>query len=459
MSGLVNALNIGKTSLTTSQKAIEITGNNIANVNTPGYSRQSPVIAGHPSLNLKGFAVGQGVYVDQISREHDTFLDRELSNKNATLGEESGKAIPLEALERVFDISENGLAAEIDRFFDSWQNLSTNPGDVVSRNLVLQAGDSLTRAFQVTAEGIQQVRTNLDASLENKIDGINASLKEFASLNQRIANLEVRGQEALADRDRRDLLLQDISRSLGVKSLEAENGMASLFLPGGSPLVLDGQALELTGTFDPGGFTMEVQAETSTFKVGIDNLGGELRGMMNVREQTIPGLQSELDRLAHGLHTAVNSQHELGQGLDGVGGRAFFNPLGSQTDAASLLAVAVQDPSHVAAGRTSGPGDNTNALAIGGLGQNHLMDGKDTLSGFYAGLAGEVGLKVQQNTLTLGGTEDAMVQLQNLRDSRVGVSLEEEMINLLAYQKGFEASAKFLSTVDEMMDTLLTLKR
>ncbi len=148
MGGLLSALNAAKTSLTTNQKVVEIAGNNIANANTPGYSRQNAVLTPYPALNFNGFFIGDGVKVSSVQRQHDVFIANQLLDKNTTLGEENGKSEPLNELQRIFGVSDNNLATQIDKFFGAWQQLSANPSGEVERSQVLQQGDLVAKAFQ-----------------------------------------------------------------------------------------------------------------------------------------------------------------------------------------------------------------------------------------------------------------------------------------------------------------------
>ncbi len=459
MGGISSALNLGKSSLLTGQKAMGVVGNNIANVNTPGYSREVPVLNDFPTLMVKGMAVGRGAYIDQVDRQHDLFLARQIQDKNADLGEEAAKASPLAEIDRIIDISENGLAAEIDRFFGSWQDLSADPGSRLTREAVLQSTTRLTNAFARPVNELTGLRKSIDSTLTSRVNELNDKFQEMAALNQTIANIESGGPNALAARDRRDVLLQEISYSLGGVSIEGDNGMVSYFLNNGLPVVQeqDGYSLSLVRTGNVTG--LELQLGSQRIAVAADNLAGEFGGLLKVRDRIIPGLVDDLDKLAYGLAQEVNRVHQLGTGLDGVSARDFFVPPAQQAGAATSLALALDDYRQVAAGRSDSPGDNTNALVLSDLGTAPLVDGSQSFSEFYGQIASNLGMEVRSNQLALTGNQDALTQLNNLRDGKVGVSLEEEMINLIRYQKSFEASVKFLSTVDEMMDSLLSIKR
>lgn len=460
MGGLTSALNIGKSSMLTSQKAIEVTGNNISNVNTPGYSRQIPVLSPYPSLQIHGHTIGTGVNVTDVMRNHDTFLARQINERTATAGESEGRANPLTEIEQVISIADSGIAGEINRFFDAWQSLSTDPSSSALREQVLQRGQTLGQNFKTAIQNLDQVRENINVSLESKVGEVNTMLQEVATLNQRIASIEITGQAALSDRDRRDTLVSDLASRLGISSFEGEGGAVSLQLPGGHTLVQGGVAMAL----EPQRINGDVQFGLRSSGGGLvnlnpNNLGGEFRGLMSVRDGQIAGVVADLDKLAYNLANEVNAQHQLGTGLDGLGGRDFFTPPAAEAGAASQLAVGLTQGRQLAAGLSAGSGDNGNTLQIAALASKKTIGGSETFSSFFANLATRVGTEIQQNSLTLQGSQDSLLQLQNRRDAVAGVSLEEEMINLIKFQRGFEASAKLLSTVDEMMDSLLALKR
>ncbi len=459
MGGLSSALNVGKTSLLTGQKAIEVTGNNISNVNTAGYSKQVAEFSDLPSLTMNGFAVGSGAQIDQVSREHDEFLTRQIQDKSAGLGNAEAKETPLAELENIIDISETSLASKIDDFFGSWQDLSADPSSQVARESVLYSGEQLSQSFSDTVTELNDLRQNLNVTLTSEIDDLNAKFTELTSLNERIATIEATGQTALSARDSRDALVQEVAQALGTRSVESSTtGMVSLFLPNGIAVVQDTTAQTLGTT--QSGDTLNVYLQMGSQKISLDssNVGGTVGGLLEVRDEIIPGVIDDLDKLAYGLATEVNKVHSWGTGSDGVSNRNFFTQPDQQAGAASSLSVALSDYTQVAAGRSDASGDNSNALDLAALSQANGIDGTETFVEFYSNLAARVGMESQQNQLSLAGSEDSIEQLTNLRDATVGVSLEEEMINLIKYQQSFEASAKFVSTVDEMMASVLSMK-
>ncbi len=470
MAGLFTALNAGRTSLEVNQKSIEIIGNNISNINTEGYSRQSAVLTPYPSMNFNGFFIGQGVLVSDIKRDHDSFITDQLQEKSIEFGLQNGQANPLAELERVFNITEDNLSAEIDIFFDSWQELSANPSGLVERDIVIQRGKLLSDRFHSINNDLNSIQLNINDAIVSKVDDLNSKITEIAELNTRIFNIAIQGQTANSAFDRRDVLAKDLATSLGAQTYYDSKGMMAVQLPGGLPLVQGNQAMSVTTVQNGQGLDLELSAGGVTRTIGLNNLGGEFYGLVNIRDTVIPGLKDNLDQLAYGITTAVNTVHAAGAGLDSVSGRNFFTPTASVPpadvwqDAARNMGMALTDSSQVAASTAPTPpatvatGDNRNALLIANLGNTALI-GSDTFNSYYGKMSATVGIMSNQNRLSLGGAEDAMVQMQNLRDGLAGVSLDEEMINLIQFQRGFESSAKFLSTIDEMMVSLMDLKR
>ena len=458
MGGLNAALNSGRTSLQTNQKAIEITGLNVANVNTEGYSRQSPHLTPYPALAFGDYFIGTGVTVGAVKRSHDVFLAGQIKDKAMEAGQENSMLNPLAELERVIGIGEGSLSDEFDQFFDAWRQLSTNPGGEVERQAVLQRGELIGRAFSNIYREIQQSEKNINSTITSKIDGVNLMLDEVAQLNTRISALEMTGQDANSDRDRRDMLLKNLSMTIGATTFETSTGAASVQLPNGMPLVEMGKANNINAVFSGTDVNLELSFGASTLPIDRNALGGEFRGLYEVRDVMIPDVVNRLDELAFAFVSEVNTAHRAGIGLDGVDGRDFFIQPAESTDASSNLQMNITMTSEIAAGESVAPGDNRNALSILLLEQKQAL-GNDTFVSYYGKIASTVGVEAARNRQAAQGFKDSLVQLENMRDGIDGVSLEEEMINLLKYQRGFEASARFLSTVDEMMATLMTLKR
>ena len=324
MTSLLNALNAGKTSLLTNQKSIEIVGNNIANVNTEGYSRQRAELSQIPAVNFGDFFVGQGVTVSDVSRDYSVFINRQLQDKTIEYGEESGKSNSLSELERIFSVGEDNLASQINDFFDAWQELTANPSGEVERDIVLQRGELLGDAFASMTDELDTVVSNMNTEIIGEVDYLNEKIAEIAKLNDRISLVEISGQTANAARDQRDLIVQDLSETLGIETYTDNRGMLCVQLPGGMPLV-QGNLCSTIKTVTNGS-NVDLQLETTgvTLDIDLQNLGGKFKGMFETRDVFIADLQESLNTLAIDLTSAVNAQHAAGYGSDGGDRPEFF---------------------------------------------------------------------------------------------------------------------------------------
>jgi flagellar hook-associated protein 1 len=482
MAGLITALNSARTSLEVNQKSIEITGNNIANVNTEGYSRQQAEFETYPAMNFGDFFIGQGVKISNVSREHDVFIERQIKQKAVDFGYQDALTRPLSELERVLSITEDNISTDIDNFFDSLQELTADPSDLVQRNNVILQGEVLATSFNNVINDLDSIQENINETILSKLDEVNSQLQEIADLNERIYSIEIRGQMANSARDQRDMVAQDLAKTLGAQSIEDNNGMLAVSLPGGLPLVQGLMPMRLLA--DTSGIQMTLQLEAGGVLRNLNgrNLGGSFQSLIEVRDTLIPELTSDLDKLAYELSVQINLQHQAGGALDSSTGNLFFStppkyvasppgppPTASEySGAARNMEVILTDPVKIAAGAAPdpgpplgnvAPGDNSNALILSNIGDNYLIGGTDSFTSLYGKIAAKIGVESNQNQLSLKGAEDALDQLKNFRDGLVGVSLEEEMISLIQYQRGFQSSAKFLSTVDEMMAVLMDIKR
>lgn len=482
MAGLISALNSARTSLEVNQKSIEIVGNNISNVNTEGYSRQTAELETYPAMNFGDFFIGQGVKITNVSREHDVFIEQQIKQKAVDYGYQDALTRPLGELERVLTITEDNISTDIDNFFDSLQELTADPSDLVQRNNVILQGDVLATSFNNAINQLDAIQENINNTVVSKLDEVNSQLREIADLNERIYSIEIRGQSANSARDQRDMVAKDLAKSLGAISMEDKNGMLSVTLPGGLPLVQGLMPMTIVAQTSGNQMTLQLQAGGVTRDLSTRNLGGAFKGLIEVRDHLIPELTGDLDKLAYELSVQVNLQHQAGGALDSSTGNLFFSmppnyvasppappPTAAEySGAARRMTVVLTDPVKVAAGAAPdpgpppgevAPGDNSNALTLSNIGDTYLIGGVDTFTSLYGKIAAKIGVESNQNQLSLKGAEDALDQLENFRDGLAGVSLEEEMIGLIQYQRGFESSAKFLSTVDEMMAVLMDIKR
>lgn len=475
--GLNSLFNIATSGVTMARVAMEVTSENIANVNTPGYSRQTTVFKTGPITNANGFPLGTGVQLATVQRSHDELLQLQLVKGNSQLGESETKQTALAQIEPFFnEVTNDGLGQTMEDFFNSWQDLSVTPQGSAERQAVVSRS-------QVLVDTFHQLNTNLNDSLagaDRSLDGITADItakaKSIASLNEQILQTERLGGNANELRDQRDYLTQELAKKVGVSYAEQADGTLTVSLPGGEPLVQGNTFATLSTEVDAGTGLNKVMltpvgggvaTDVTTSIGGTDNSLGEIGGTLQVRDEIVPGYLAKLDEMARQLVTSVNAQHSSGYGLDGTQ-NDFFDP--TKTTSADIalnssltankIAAAGQDPTSV-----SGPGDNTGAVALAKLKSASLTftvagtATSATMSSYYNAFVSSVGIDAENAANSTAQSGSFLRQLNALRESNSGVSLDEEMTNLIKYQRAFEASAKVINAATDMLDTVMGLIR
>jgi len=470
--GIQGIFNIAQSGLRAQQLSIEVTGENVANVNTPGYSRQRTLLESAETSLATGFPLGNGVKVAAIQRSYDSFLQTQIINENSTYGQTQTRQTFMQRLEPLFnDLTNAGLGTSLEDFFKSWQDLASNPQGTPQRQAVLARGQMLVDNFHQVNAYLNNMKTDADRSLVGLSSDVNDKASGIAALNEEIKLTEVNGGNANELRDKRDLLVQDLSELAGVRYTEQTDGTISISLASGQMLVSGNQAAKLTaevngatGLHDlmltPYGSSTPVNVTASIG--GSGNTLGKIGGTLNVRDNLIPDKLAKVDELAFNLATTLNASHSTGFGLTGSTGLAFFNPAGPVTGYSLAINLNLTDINDIAAADApGGAGNNKNALTLAGIRDQQLPSslGLTTLGSFYNALAGDVGLEVQKAERSNQSSEALVSQLLNLRESTSGVSLDEELTNLIKYQKAFAGTAKLINTATEMMDTVLGLVR
>lgn len=341
--GLNGLLDVAKTALFTAQQALTVTGHNISNVNTPGFSRQEIILTENPPADGSPGQVGTGVHIEQIRRSVDVFLNREITASQEDLGRFTVMQDELQRLEGNFgDTQGQGLAAQLNQFFQSLQDATTTPSEVASRSVVLENASMLSGTFHQITANLTDTSRAIDTQIGTAISEINGFTKQIAQLNTQIKSAEVSGQNANDLRDQRDLAINDLAARIDVTTIDRPDGTVSVFAARGLVLVDQQTTRNLVGveSSDNHGFLDVGYDMGGTRPVGISGLitSGRLRGLLDVRDQTIPSVQQGIDSLAGSLLTEINQIHRAGYGLDGSTGQDFFSGLSVTTKAPSANA-------------------------------------------------------------------------------------------------------------------------
>jgi flagellar hook-associated protein 1 len=461
--GLTPLLGIGTSALAAFQRALATTGHNISNVNTPGYSRQETILTETDPQNGRPGQIGTGVQASEIRRSVDTFVERQLLTSHEHRGQFEASRNALLRVQTLFgDSNGQGIAAGLNEFFSAWQDVATNPSDATSRTVLLSRAGNLATRFNDHAVELAAQRQALDGQIGQIITDINQLASRIAALNESISHAEFSGQQANDLRDQRGLLVNQLGELAEISTIDDGTGQLTVFVGKGQVLVDKHRAYTLSGVADPGNsglLTVQYNGGGSPVPLNSVIASGRLKGLLDVRDQTIPSVQASFDQLASTLVTQVNGLHQAGYGLDGSTGQAFFSAGGTT---AATIQVSLTNIQRIAASSTAAgvPGNNANALAIGNLQTSNLAAlGNVTFQEFYGALAGNVGSKVQSAERDLNAQEIVHEQLEAHRAEISGVSLDEELVNLLKYQRAFQAASRLVVVADELLQTILTLKR
>ncbi len=471
MPDIYGILNTASRSLLTQQKAIDITGQNIANVNTPGYSRQRVVMQPSPPIDFEPGQMGTGVKAAEIERIFDRYIGGQINRQSTRHGQWEAAQSALARIELVFDeTSSVGLESALNAFWSSWQDLVNNAGGYPERTVLAAKSETLTRTFNQMATHLRQIQEDYDRNISGTVDEINLIAARIGDLNHKISQVEATGLNANDYRDQRDLLLKDMSNFIEITSFENEAGQVTVMVGDGKPLVQSPENWQLSTQTNASGFQNVVWQDGSGTSVDITAAinGGKLKGWLDVRDGHAPDYLNRLDTLAQTIVTEVNTLHQTGFGLTidpvsgtPVNGQDFFVAAGTSAASIAVNPDILNDVNRIAAAISAAslPGDNRNAVAIAALQtQGTLSSGTATFNDFFNALVGRVGSDVRHAAVNHEHETAMVAQLENYRESVAGVSLDEEMINLVKYQHAYEAAARVITTVDEMLDTVLNMR-
>ena len=562
---IFSALSSAKLGLLAQQLAIEVTGQNIANVETEGYSRQDVTFeANTPRHAIKYGSmhqIGTGVRVAGIERAHDQFLFEQIMDEGDLTGSTEVKKDIFEQLEILFNEgSGRSLNDALSSFFASVHDLATNARGLPERADLVSKAENLASTFNQTGKQLYTIQRNIDATIETEVTEINSLTTQIGKLNENIHASEPASQYKANDlRDNRDRLVKELSKKIDIQLIEESDSQISLTLKDGTALVLKDQVFDLSTSINGNNesfYDVYIDTGSTTKDITSTITGGELRGYLDMRDTEVESILDKMNILSASFIQEFNGIHRAGFGVDGSSGLDFFSALdvtvdhdvdntgtavvsmtnaspttisvdefeivftgsnefgnsnaftlnnlttnassGTFTfttgstfnikdgfavtisgaavsgdkvtfsvseDSASGMAVSstiTANTRKIAAGTTTN-GDGANALLMADL-QNTLSFNSVTWSGsgsgsytfdeYYNAVVSTIGIESFSAQSTLRQQEGIMLQLNSRRESISGVSIDEEMIKMIKFQQAYNASARMISVVDEMLDTL-----
>ncbi len=458
MSSINGALDAAKSALLTHQMAISTTGHNISNVNTEGYSRQRLLIEPRLGQEYMGNRLGAGVIPLEVSRYRNEFYDYEYRREASAEGEWGVNADQMSMVEAIFgDPSDSALSTAFNDFWNAWSDLANYPEDLAMRQVLVERADTLCQSFHGVAGDLQQMRFDLNEEVELDTSEINRLAGEIQILNQKIFTAEVGGVEAPDLRDTRDRLLDELAGFADITWEESASGTFRVYLSGRA--LVDGQhRLSLENYRDVSDETVISGVRWTDSDYDLQLESGSLAAKLTMRDEVIPSYQEDLNDLANALVTQVNALHSDGYNLNGTTGLNFFSGGMLTAETITLDRLIENNPDLVAASEDGGEGNADIANAISEL--------RDTPSGILGGASIEeaysriysrLGSETSTASTTYESQQDFVQEMENRRQSVMGVNLDEEMTLLLQQQQAFQAASRMVTVIDELIQTVIGL--
>ena len=347
MTGIYGILNLAGNALLTQQKAVNVTGNNIANVNTPGYSRQKLMLENKTSVQSSVGPMGNGVDAVSVERVYDRFLGVQINSESERLGRWETQKNGLELAEVIFDESgEFGLSQFLSQFWGAWQDLTNDPSGYNERVVLQAKSEVMTGTFNRIYSDLQKASEGFDASIEGAVEEINRLSQRIADLNVKIMEVEATGYSANDYRDQRDLALKELAGLIDINTFEDATGRVTVSVGAGQTLVESNSFRNLTTQVN--GFGSKdiawVGQDGTTVNITGNISSGKMKGWLEARDVDIRGYMRQLDILAEGLMEQVNNLHQAGFGLDGSTGDDFFTGIATASGSMDSLLTITAEP-------------------------------------------------------------------------------------------------------------------
>ncbi len=469
MLGLFGTLNLASQSLQTQMTEIEVTGQNLANVNTTGYTRQTADVETSPDIQTGIGPEGTGAEVTSIQQAVNTLLNAQIQGQQSVNGYWNSQQSGLQSVQDDLDeflssasstsnssssnsTTSSGLSTLLNNVFNDFQSVATSPTSIGARQTLISDAQSLASAFNQINSELNQQNTALNSSLSSNVNSANQLLSGIATLNQEISTAEFSGGNANDLLDERQQDLNNLAQLTDITTSNGANNTVNVSI-GGQTLVSGDQVTDTLQTYDSGNGNLLV--ETASGGVPLTLTGGSMQGTIDARDGTLTTLQGNVNQLASSLITQLNGVYNTGYNLSGGTGGSFLTGTGASNIGVS--ATLVNDPSSFqASGSATATGDNTVALQLAQLGNNTWSSfGGETFSAFFNQSVGSFGDALQNANEQVTNQTTVTNMLTNQQSSVSGVSLDQEMTNLLSFQQAYEASAELVTTINQLMgDTL-----
>ncbi len=453
MGGLNATLSIGMQALDAAQGALSATSNNIANVNTPGYTKEVAQLSENGMTVSADTVTGGGVSLDGLKSTQDQLLGLQIQQQTSLQSSANTESASLQQIQTYFTTTGTDIASALTAFSTNLAALSASPSSTATQQGVLSSGQNLAKAFNTTANALTSAQSSADGLVTESVAQINTLTAQIAQFNGQVAQLTASGQDANAAQDQLNQSVQQLSGLTGISVTQGTSG-ETITTANGTPLVMGNQSFSLQTTTGSNGFQQVLDSNGSNITASIQ--GGQLGGAIQVRDQTMPGLLSQLNTLASQFATSFNAAQTGGADSNGNPGQNFFTLPTNPANAASGLSVAITDPSLIAINTTGTTGGNGNVASLSAALTSTLPSGQ-TPANAYASLVFDVGNQASNATTQSTAIGKNLLQLTNQQGSVSGVNIDDETANLIRFQTAYEAGARIVSTIQQLDSVTISM--
>ena len=482
MGSINSAFSLISGALTADQSGLSIIAGNVANANTPGYTRETPTWQESSPITVNGVAYGTGVTETGATSLRDRVLLERLDQQQQLASASSARLDALNNVQALFtpasgsaSSTAGNIGSDITGFYNSFSSLEANPTDNALRQQVLSKASTLSADISGTAASLNQQQAALDQQAVSVVSQVNALTTSIAQLNRQIQSSSTSSDAGTLE-DQRQLDISNLSKLIGINQITTENNGLTITTTSGQTLISQGVSNALSAGAVNGVTHIFIGATDITGQLA--GGGGQLGGYLTARDQDIPGVIASLDQLAFGITTEVNAQSKLGIDLNGNAGTALFRQSGQVAGSAAAMSVAITNPSLVAAAAAGqGSGDNTNADALASLGSasappiltglvlpngSTLAAGQTLLSGqtpsnYYSSLVTTLGSTVAQVKTENTAQNASVTQLQTQNNAISSVNLNDEASALTTLERSYQAASQVFAIVNTLMASALNL--
>lgn len=452
---LSSSLSAAVGALLANQSAMTVVSNNIANVNTPGYTREVANLVESPPDTIGNLQFGTGVTLQSIQSIRDNILELRLNQETPTQSKLTTLSNGLNQIQTLFnEPAGSGLQSLLSQFFNSFQQLSADPTNSGLRQAVISAAQSLASGFHQSASALITQQQDADQGVTQTVQQINQFTAQIAQLNGEISVTAGQGLNTNTLVDQRSELINQLSQLVDVQTIPANSNTLTVTTNSGAQLVVGTQSFDLQAQTNAATGFQDVFSQGTDITSSIQS--GTLAADLQLRDQQIPSFLSSLDTLANGIATGVNTQSAAGFDLNGNRGGNIFVPPAGVSGSALNLTVAVTDPNAIAASGDGTPGNSANATALANLQNANIVSGQNPLS-YYSGFVFQVGSAAANVSGQLSGENLLVQQIQDQIGSISGVSIDQEGASLLLYQQAFQASAQVVSIINTLLQTTINM--